>query len=371
MIKFPLDSQARVELTDRLTAVLFSVVIDQAQQKVVFFVVQDKSGERWLVPLNDVVDADDALVRLRITSENLFKRARFDESQYTLGEDVENDFFKASSTKGAPLYFITDTGGPIEVALEEDLALIRGAYVDASNGHVGTIEEIIIEPETGRASQIVIHTDGRNRQELNLPISVIDRVEGDTVILKLTMKEIKSLPSVPVEYSKSGKLRYSLVIRIFDKVDGAEQAYQSWKDVWSKQSNRFTHSVAIVMRDKSGNATFKDLNDVDKRQGRLFGAVSGGLIGLVGGPVGVVVGALAGAGAGGIAADRIDRGFSNVFLQEFTDNLQPGKSGLIVLVDNDGVPALAESMKGLSGVALQEDISQEMIDEYLKEGTNG
>lgn len=375
MIKFPLNPNARVQFIDRLAAALVSIVVDTAEQRVVSFVVQDKSNQRRLVPLESVVDADDELVRMRISSDTFFALPEFDESQYVIGGDPENDFFKAVEGVQTPVYYIPDLGGEKAVPPEKDLALIRGAFVNAKDGHVGTVEEIVIDPVSGKASQIVVHTAGRKKEELVLPIAVIGEVKGDTVYLKLSMQQVETLPGVPVELTKQGKQRFEVLIKVYDSVEGASIAYKEWKKVWSKQARYFIHSAAILERNLDGETVFKDVADVDKRQGRVFGAVAGGLVGLVGGPVGVVVGAIAGAGAGGIAADKIDRGFSNDFLEKFVSELKPGTSALILMADREGIPSIADSIKGISGIVLQSELTQNFVDDYLKEenaeGENG
>jgi uncharacterized membrane protein len=253
---------------------------------------------------------------------------------------------------------------------EKDLALIRGAFVNARDGHVGTVEEIVIDPASGKAAQIVVHTAGRKKQELVMPVAVIDRAEADNIYLKLSKEQVDTLPGVPVELTKEGKQRYEVLIKVFDSVEGASLAYTEWKKVWSKQARYFIHSAAILERSLEGETTFRDVADVDKRQGRVFGAVAGGLVGLVGGPVGVVVGAIAGAGAGGIAADKIDRGFSNEFLEKFVSELKPGTSALILMADRKGIPSIADSIKSLSGTVLQGELTENFINDYLQEGSS-
>ncbi len=371
MIKFPLNPNARVEMLDRLAAELVSIVVDTAAQRVVSFVVQDKSNQRREVPFEMVVDADDERVRLRITSEEFFKLPVFDETRYVIGGDPDSDFFKASETGQPPIYYIPDLGKDESVPPEKDIALIRGAFVNAKDGYVGTVEEIVIDPTSGKAKQIVVHTAGQKKEELVLPLTVIDHVMGDTVYLKLTLQQVETLPGVPVDYTKAGKPRYEVLIRVYDSIDGASLAHKELMKLWSKHARHFIHSSAILERDLEGNTTFRDMADVDKRQGRIFGAITGGLVGLVGGPVGAVVGAIAGAGAGGIAADKIDRGFSNDFLEKFVSELKPGTSALIILADQEGIESVAGSVKGLSGMVLQEELTQSFIDEYLQEGRNG
>ncbi|MGW8250450.1 MAG: DUF1269 domain-containing protein [Anaerolineales bacterium] len=364
MIKFPLDPNARVQLLDNKHATVQSVVINPAQQSVLYFVVRDAREQRWLVPLEYVIEADDDLVTLKISSDEFSQLSKFDESQYLLGGDEENDFFKAGDNRETPIYFLADYDGEADFSLEKNLALIRGAFVEASDGMIGTIEEIAIDPKSGFASQLIIHTMGREKVETVIPASMIDHVEVDSVYLKITRSEFEELPSVPVKYTRTGKIRYQMLAKIYDSTAGAGEAYKQWKELWDKQSTRFIYSAAVLIHDEKGEISISETLDVDKRHGRLFGAVAGGLVGLVGGPVGLVVGLLAGAGIGGVTADKLDRGISNHFLKAFTERLKPGTSALIVLIDSEGVPAVEDSLGQLGGILVQEELTDEMLDEF-------
>lgn len=370
MIKFPLNPDARAHLLDGKYANVHSVVIDPARQSVLYFVIGDAAAQRWLLPLKYVLDADDELVNLRITSEEFNRLTKFDDSQFLLGEDAENDFFKASSAGGNPIFYVADLSEETLIPLEKDLALIRGAFVEASDGLIGTIEEIAVDPRSGYASQIIIHSHGRDKTETTLPVSLIERAEVDTVYLKISREEFEALPSVPVKYNRAGKIRYQMLAKIYGNTGGAQEAYLQWKQLWGKQTTRFIYSAAILMQDEQGNFSFSETADVDKRHGRLFGALAGGLVGLVGGPVGLVVGALAGAGVGGFTADKVDRGLSNHFINAFSEKLGPGSSALIILVDSEGVPAIEASLGKLAGVLVQEELTDEMLEKYSAESSN-
>ncbi len=370
MIKFPLNPDSRAELLDRMQAYITSVVIDPAQGTVQYFILRDAGNKQWLVPLKFVIDGDDEKIRLRLTSEEFSQLTEFDANQYLAGTDEENDFFKAGESGKQKIYFVPDLGEGTVVPLEKDLALIRGAFVEASDGMVGTIEEIGIDPKSGAAVEIVIHTEGRDKHEVSLPASMIDRVQVDSVYLKMSKNEFESLPSVPVKYTSSGKIRYNMLAVVFETEDGAKEGYKDWKQVWSGQTTRFMHSAAILVRHANGEYSFSETADIDKRHGRLFGAVTGGLVGLVGGPVGLVIGALAGAGVGGFTADKIDRGLSNQFLDTFAKNLKPGSSAMIVLMDGAGVPALEASLGHLGGILVQEELTDEMLERHSQETTD-
>jgi uncharacterized membrane protein len=358
MIVFPLQPNARVEMIDRLHAILESVVIDPATQSVAQMVVMDAKQNRRLVPLRQVSEAEGGIVRLRISGEQFLALELFNEGQYLAQPDNERDFIASGQDAPATIYLLQ--GSAPSGNLAGDLQLVRGAFVEALDGSVGTIEEIEVDPETGQISDLYIVT--HKQGELKMPVAVIDRVEADTVYLKLTQEEVESLPSHKMRGSKG---RYDLVARIFDSVDRAEIAIKDFESTYQKHSRYWLASYAILVRDAEGAVTIKEQGDLDTQKGRLVGAIGGGLVGLIGGPVGVIVGAIAGAGLGGVTANKIDKGISDEFLERFAEQLKPGSSAIVMLVDHKSMPEISKSMENLSGVLVQEELTEQMIDKYL------
>ncbi len=365
MISFPLETHARVELIDGYHAYLDSVVIDPAEQAVRELVIIDTGNNRRAVPIHSVSSAEGGSVRLKMSGEELLALPLFDETQYTAQPDVEMDFINVGETDPHTVYFLRQSEGAEGVKLAEDLQLIRGAFVAAKDGTIGSVEAIEIDPNSGKLSQLVIVT--RKSEELVLPVALIERVEADTVYLRMTQDEIASLPATKIQ---AGKRRYDLIARVFEDPTLADIAIKDWKGVYSKQARRWLASTAVIIRDAEGKITINETGDMDARHGRILGAVGGGLVGLLGGPVGVVVGALAGAGVGGIAANKVDTGISDKFLQTFAEELKPNSSAIVMLVDHEGVPEINKAISNLSGVLVQEELTDQMIQKFLarKEG---
>src|SRR5512139_294698 len=106
----------------------------------------------------------------------------------------------------------------------------------------------------------------------------------------------------------------------FDNKSTADEALKELRQ-WHKSGVVKVFNAAVLVKDKKGKVSIKETEDVDTQRGGLFGAIVGGLIGLVGG-------AVAGADMGGVAARLINFGFSNEYLRDLQDSLQPGSSGL-------------------------------------------
>jgi uncharacterized membrane protein len=117
-------------------------------------------------------------------------------------------------------------------------------------------------------------------------------------------------------------------------------------------------NAAVLVRDEKGRARMKETEDVDAKRGAIFGAIAGGLLGLLGGPAGVVVGAAAGAAAGGAAAHVIDMGFSDKYLKELQDELPPGSSAIVALVEHEWVTRVERELEQHEGRLFRQALKQ-------------
>jgi uncharacterized membrane protein len=118
--------------------------------------------------------------------------------------------------------------------------------------------------------------------------------------------------------------------------------------------------AAVLVKYKDGRTAVKDIQEVDARQGALFGAITGGLIGLAGGPVGAMLGALAGATTGGVAAQAIDSGFPDDYLQELQANLPSGNSALIILTRQEWSGRVIEALAQFQGRVIRHILKDEL-----------
>jgi hypothetical protein len=82
---------------------------------------------------------------------------------------------------------------------EAELALRPGMQVEATDGPVGHVGELLAEEGSDETGHFVLQEGRRGQQEVTLPVSAIDRVEGDTVYLKLDKEALDRLPDVPLK----------------------------------------------------------------------------------------------------------------------------------------------------------------------------
>jgi uncharacterized membrane protein len=236
--------------------------------------------------------------------------------------------------------------------------------VEAIDGRVGVVSEVGAAEEGSDASHFVLQ-EGHlwGKKVVTLPLSAVDRVEGDTVYLKLDKKAVEKLPTIPLKRAfVKGEEDIELVVRVFDR---PEQATQALEFVESLKQRRIIKvlNAAILSKDEEGKFTVQDSKEITPKKGRILGAITGGLVGLLAGPGGAVVGALAGLAAGGAAGKYIDEGFSDKFLENLEQYLQPGKAALILLMEHQWVQPASEAMSDLEGFVFQQTITDRLAED--------
>jgi uncharacterized membrane protein len=335
MANIPL--KARVECTDGKCGECTAVGVNRETHKVVYLVVLDQGApepvER-LVPVEQVAATTFNSIRLRCTAAELTGSPSFEEH-----------------------------------APPDALLLRQGNPVEATDGHVGVVGELVTDARSDKVTHLVLQ-EGHlwGKKEVTLPITAIDDIRDNTVFLKLDKKAVELLPSVPLQrHDETDEARIELIAKVFDDTDQAYDALEFVEDLHRRKTLKVLNA-AVLVKDEDGTTLLKDTRDIEPKKGRILGAVTGGLIGLVGGPAGVVVGALVGAGAGGLAARKLDFGFSDEFLENLQEHLQPGRSALVVLVEDEWKVSLSESLKDDKGVIVQQTLSDELVKQLLEAG---
>ena len=237
---------------------------------------------------------------------------------------------------------------------------------------------VAIDPESGQFTHVVTQ-EGHlwGKKEIALPLSAIDRYENDTVYLKLSRADVGQLPAIPIKRSsRSGKPateRLELVARVFDDMQGADQALDFLHQLQTQEKGTFKIRNAVVLvKDAAGEVSAREVAEQkETRRGRWLGALAGGLVGLAAGPVGALVGALAGLGAGNLAASKHDAGFSQQFLAGLEEHLQPGTSALVVLAEHEWMRPLSEVWASREEVIFQETLSDEIVRRLLAAQATG
>lgn len=183
------------------------IIVDLVTEKVTHFVVKtDHQGGEYLVPVERIEGSERSVILLDCYREDVYQFHVFRELYFN-GTDAYDsappvpDGGTASSTMYHP-YRAVDYGSnsPSSESHYAEIALNKGAMVLATDGEVGKVDELVIDPETHRVTHLVLRQNFIfNKWIVTIPVSDIERAEIDTVFLKINIKAIEALPTVALK----------------------------------------------------------------------------------------------------------------------------------------------------------------------------
>jgi len=178
------------------------VIINPTTWQVTHLVVKEKGFpyiER-LVPLDRVAETGPHRVRLRCTREELAAMDHFIEIEFLPGS-VPFVPYEADEYMTWPYVLPQGMAVPLEHERipPNELAVRRGARVEATDGRVGVVDEFLVDPANGHITHLVLR-EGHlwGKKDVTIPVSQIDHIEEDTVYLKLNKQSIEALPAITV-----------------------------------------------------------------------------------------------------------------------------------------------------------------------------
>ncbi len=196
---------ARVHCVDGECGRSTYLIIDPVSRQVTHLVVKEKglAAAEHVVPIGWVTEATHDLIRLRCTTAQLTHVQPFIEKHY-LREPLP-DFQHVEDGYFLQPFRIRNVVKTVQVRTHHipagELAVHRGASVEATDGHIGQVDEFLVDPENSHITHLILH-EGHlwGQKDVTIPVSEIDRVEEDTVHLKLSKRRIEALPSIPLRH---------------------------------------------------------------------------------------------------------------------------------------------------------------------------
>jgi sporulation protein YlmC with PRC-barrel domain len=178
------------------------VILNPVTRRVTHLVVKEADfphAER-LVPVELVVESTPHQIHLRCNHDELARLERFTEVKFIQAE-VPYEDYNWEEYRLWPYMLPEDEMVPIEIERipPGELAVRRGADVRAKDGHVGRVDEFLVNVTDGHITHLVLR-EGHlwGQKDVTIPISEIERIEEDTVHLKLDKASVEALPSIPV-----------------------------------------------------------------------------------------------------------------------------------------------------------------------------
>ena len=194
----PVDVQ--VFCTDGLCGRSTGVILKPSNEEVTHLVVQERDAphEEILVPVTAVKATTPDSIDLSYTRSKVDALQRFMETQYV---KVHIPHYAGGAYSLAPYDYAGAEILPVKhkAIPDSERALLRGARVEATDGRVGRVDELLMDPEDDRITHLVLR-EGHlwGKRDVSIPVSQIDSIEDDIVRLKIDKRTIASLPAIPV-----------------------------------------------------------------------------------------------------------------------------------------------------------------------------
>jgi sporulation protein YlmC with PRC-barrel domain len=192
-------------LCGRSTYILINPVLNEVTH-VVVREAQSPHTER-VVPIDAVSETTPDVILLRYTSDTLRRMEPFTQIEYIREEMPDAEHWPAGYV-GMGSYRMWPYAIPERTELVPvehrriplgELAIKRGTRVQATDGHIGRVDEFLVEPTSEHITHLMMregHLWGQS--DVAIPVSEIDHVEDGVVYLKLSKDEVGALPAIPV-----------------------------------------------------------------------------------------------------------------------------------------------------------------------------
>jgi hypothetical protein len=102
-------------------------------------------------------------------------------------------------------YVVPDSAGMAltsvrhELIPHNELALQRGSWVMAADGHVGEVDEFIVDPADEHITHLILRKGHFwEYTDVSIPVTQIDRLQADRIYLQLDKHTIGQLPPIVV-----------------------------------------------------------------------------------------------------------------------------------------------------------------------------
>lgn len=198
---------ADVSCADGLGGRSTTIILNPITREITHVVVKEGRDE-YMVPIDFIAESTPDHILLGCSCEELRSMDLFVKMQF-MGNDSSSPEFELkmdaaeSDANWWPYTQIDDQYMDIYDNVEQiphhELAIHRGAKVRASDGHIGQVDEFIVNPTNNHISHLALkerHLFGS--REITIAIDQIDRIEQDIVYLKLDKKDVRALPDVPL-----------------------------------------------------------------------------------------------------------------------------------------------------------------------------
>ncbi len=190
---------AKIICTDGPCGNINHVILKSTNEQITHLVIRDEnnSEQQYLVPLDLVTNSSHDQIQLNCTCDELHSMPIFKSEEY-----IPRSMFKYQIKPFLVTPYAVIPGLYVPVKVEHipagELAIKEGANVKATDGNVGIVDEFLVDPSDNCPSHLILRKGRWTQKEVTIPMDQVDRIEEDTVYLKISKAEVESQPSVPI-----------------------------------------------------------------------------------------------------------------------------------------------------------------------------
>ncbi len=188
---------AHVECSDGRIGHLENIILNPNTKRVTYLVVRENDipNTQRLVPESRVKEATPDTIFLSMNKEKFDRMKNFIQEDYIPSNIMlymaENAGWNLGTPSGA---FVEHEAIPAG-----GLVVHKGAGVFATDGHVGQVDEFLVEQKTGRITHLILR-EGHlwGKKDVSVPINQVDRYKDGKAYLKIDKSAVKDLPVIDI-----------------------------------------------------------------------------------------------------------------------------------------------------------------------------
>lgn len=190
--------KSHVECTDGHIGRLENIILNPKTQKVTYLVVRESDIENTLRLVSEhlIEKSTPETISLSINKERFKKMKPFIQEEYI----PSNITLYMAEMEG------WDMGTPASVFVEREsvpaggIVVRKGEKVFATDGHVGQVDEFLVEQKAGRITHLILR-EGHlwGKKDISIPVNQIDRYEEDDIRLKIDKRQVEALPVIDLK----------------------------------------------------------------------------------------------------------------------------------------------------------------------------
>ena len=195
--------KVNVQCSDSACGKSINMIVNPVTYKVTHIVVEDNSlpdNPTRLVPVENVARTSHNQITLSCSKDDVAGMHPFIVTRF-VQQSASGQAYSSGEAYHSQ-YVLNDTAydSVQERQIPEDeLAVYGGMIIKATDGEVGKLDELVLDPTRGDITHLQMR-EGHlwGKKDVAIPVSEVQFVDRDTIYLKLDKNAVKALSAVPV-----------------------------------------------------------------------------------------------------------------------------------------------------------------------------